>query len=425
MATQLFLRAQASQMPVTQLPWAGPGTHIDTSGSWVADTLSTTRGSGAANSQHSTTPGGSVTLDGMMGISRPLSAAATISGSVTFNIWADENSMNANVQLRGTLYKLAPDGTMTLIVAADRGVELGFSGSALNNWSATPGAGVSMAKGDCLLLLLSIKSAPATTMASGFLVNIASDSPTGAVAGDSYVSTTENLTFAADPAGTILYPTTTTSDIATADDDRKLAFSRGNGSATADRVATAGPVSPMQFQMSGTNVRWYSPQLQATTLSGAVDAKMRYMVSIAGGQATMVVELIKRTAGGTETTLAKGGDCANGLNQSTESTAFGIRLAVPDTAIADGDRLGLIVYIDDSARSVMGGSSTVYLWYNGVAAAGSGDTYLTFSQTLAELVTNDRTYAATLTGGGTIVYASAKAGGIPAGNRQYRQLIPH
>src|SRR5688500_5334042 len=65
---------------------------------------------------------------------RPLDAV-TISGTVTFNIWASESAMAANAGLRVQVDGYSGDGTTHrgTIVASSHGTELG-TGSAAMNW---------------------------------------------------------------------------------------------------------------------------------------------------------------------------------------------------------------------------------------------------------------------------------------------------
>src|SRR5262245_21665480 len=83
----------------------------------------------------------------------PVSSSVTISGSITFNFWCSESSMNANATAECIVSKVAPDGTVTQIIDSEFGTEFGTS-SAVANWSPTPGAGVTLNVGDCLLINL-------------------------------------------------------------------------------------------------------------------------------------------------------------------------------------------------------------------------------------------------------------------------------
>ena len=55
-----------------------------------------------------------------------------------------------------------------------------------------------------------------------------------------------------------------------------------------------------------------------------------------------------------------------------------------DLAITNGQRLRIRVYTDDTSSAAMAASQTVTLYYAGTSGGASGDTYITFPQTLTE-----------------------------------------
>lgn len=100
-------------------------------------------------------------------LSPPLSADVTISGAITANLYAFENNMSANVAINFVVDKVsATDGTVTQIVKSARTTELGTS-SSLQSFSATPGAGVSVNRGDRLRVRV-FGDDSTSSMASGF-----------------------------------------------------------------------------------------------------------------------------------------------------------------------------------------------------------------------------------------------------------------
>jgi hypothetical protein len=318
-------------------------------------------------------------------VSDPLSAGFTISGTVTFNLWMFESSMNANAGAKCNVYQMkGSDGTLTQIVSSAKGVELGFSGAAtVQNWTAAP-TSTAMSKGD--RLFIQVRFTDVGTMAAGFSVTFDHDGATG-VDGDSYVQFNENLTFStAAAAGTVLYLTNAASDISTADDDRASDFSRGSGSTTAAVTVGAGPISPTQLQRSGTNVRWYSPQIAATTLQGPIALNIRAYDTTAGNFANFAVKVFTRTAGGAETDRAYGLIDWGGNAPTTDSNAnFSIEfiLGCADVSLSDGDRIGVVVYADDSAVNNIA-ASTPTISYSGTSGGAAGDTWLQFTSTFSQ-----------------------------------------
>jgi hypothetical protein len=348
----------------------------------------TTQGAAGTPENHSgnTTNGPADFLLGAW-ISDPLSADFTISGTVTFNFWMLENNMSANVGAKGVVKRVAAStGALSTIVSSAKGTELGFSGSTtVQNWTAAPSS-TPMTKGD--RIWIEVRYTDVGTMATGFSCRVDYDTAAG-TAGDSWVQFTENLTFAtAAASGTVIYPTDAASDISTSDDDRLADFARGSGSVIASVVTGNGPISPIQLQRSGTNVRWYTPQLSTTTLQGPIALNLRAYSSSAGVNSSVAVKVIKRTAGGTETDLAYGLLCWGGTLAATDTTVNagagdGFILGCADTRLADGDRLGILVYTDDACTNNCS-TATTRLSYSGTSASAAGDTWLQFNSTLTE-----------------------------------------
>ena len=141
--------------------------------------------------------------------SAPLDADVTIAGAITFNIWAYESSMSANITAQARLEKVdGATGAITLIHQTVRVSELGTS-SAAQNWVETPAAGVLVKRGDRLRYRM-FGDDGGGNMASGYYFYHFYDGPAGAD-GDSWFQLTENLTFVSEPAGTTVYPLNTPS----------------------------------------------------------------------------------------------------------------------------------------------------------------------------------------------------------------------
>jgi hypothetical protein len=173
---------------------------------WIPVALSEVRGAGALTTATptvvGTTNGVEVQQSGFnpnVWYSGPLSADFTISGVITFNLWAFEGTMNANAGINAQIEKIdGATGAITLIVKSAFATELGTSGTA-NNFTATPGAGVLCHRGDRLRVRVFAKDAGGTMAVDQFSFTYAGT--TAAASGDSFITFTENLTFetAGDP----------------------------------------------------------------------------------------------------------------------------------------------------------------------------------------------------------------------------------
>lgn len=212
MATKLFFRATASDWQTGNLD-----NNLRAAGYyWDARSLALTAGSAKVDVVTATVAGPTPGIEvgtpasslGYVWYSPPLGAAATISGVITCNIWANESSNSANTAINAVIEKVdGTTGAITAIAQTARTTELGTS-KAVQNFTVTPGAGVAMKKGDRLRVRI-FGDDSSQNMGTGFTFTVGFDGPTNAADGDTYITFTENLTLASEPAGTTVYPTAT------------------------------------------------------------------------------------------------------------------------------------------------------------------------------------------------------------------------
>lgn len=179
---------------------------------WAPMQLSTARGASSAGSDATPTvagptPGQEIRYGSKHAewISPPLAADVTISGTITFNLWAMESSMNANVAINAALWRLTPQGAFgAQLLQSAQTAELG-TGFAPFNFNVLPSS-TAFTKGDRLYLI--VFGDDAGTMAAGFTFSLTFGGATPGSNGDSYVTFADTLSFySADPDGTVLYPT--------------------------------------------------------------------------------------------------------------------------------------------------------------------------------------------------------------------------
>lgn len=409
MATQMFLRDSRT--------FAGLRGAVDASisgggnqGFAIRDLL-TTRGAAAVTSPNvgtlaGPTSGQEITFTSSGGatfgefISPPLAAGATISGTVTFNIRMSENSMSANVGPQVIIERLnSTMGVVSTVINSEHGTETGTT-ETLHNWTGTP-TSTTFAKGDRIRVRVCGNDAGGN-MAAGFTYAAYYNGPTAAASGDAYVTFNENLTFqTTDPTGTTLYPTTTAITDITADDDREMWTSRGSGTSSATGTSATGPMTPSQFQISGTNVSWFTRGLTAFTLAGLVKINVRGSEDTAAANASIRAELaIVDNDGTNAVTWAASGIAAEEL--TTSEAAYTIYLAGADTAVANNQRLRIRFFVDDAQLNATNLHS-ITLNYAGTSGGASGDTFLTLEQTVTEFV----------------------PGGAPPPPRKDRRIVPN
>lgn len=317
-------------------------------------------------------------------ITPPLSADVTISGTVTFNIAANESNMSANATIGGSLYRIDSQGLPTLIVRASYSTELGTT-SAIRNWTGSP-TSTNMKIGDRLLLVLWIDDGSGVTMATGYTVQITTDA---AGADGSRIDTSETLSFKeAAPTGTQYYLRSTASDISGA---KALSTTQGSGTATAAKSTAAGPITYPGTQWTetagGTAIEWFTPQLQAVTLSGVVEITLGstgylYQYLIVGGDPNdaVVLEVAVCSSTGTLVSVFARSYFYNPADGSTTPVTYYVSGA--GVALSDGQRLRFRLYHQDAYYpNTQASGTTRTLRYDGT---GSYASLLRFEQTLSE-----------------------------------------
>ena len=388
------------------------------SSGWISMALSPSRGNGVGSEQVVTVLGpvsglevGAATPLPAVWYSPPLASSVTISGSITWNLWADQNSGIANATIGGILEVVnGATGAFTEIDRATYGPELVIDaggGSDPCNFSETPGAGVLCNKGDRLRVRVYADDATAVTMAASFQVGFDYAADMVGSRGDSWVGLNETITFVSEPAGTQMFLTNAASAVSTASVDLEARPSRGSGVVTGDTTQVAGWTSPLQATSTGggTVIDWFTRPLGAFTLSGAARVNARTQISSGTGTSGSSVrcEIARVEADGSSATIW---GVANswpevGTSQAVQSFLVG----GDDLAVSDGQRLRLRFFFDDAGNYPMTNAlgNTALFYYSGTSGGASGDAYVTFSQTLTELV----------------------AGEMPPRSRQIPQLLAH
>lgn len=362
--------------------------------------LMTARGSALQSSTTSTVAGTTLGVEVIapitalpcQWISPPIDQDVTISGTITFNIWAAESSMNANVALNCIIERIGSDGAViSTIVKTARVTEVAVTTRAVNNFTASP-TSTNMLKGD--RIRIRIFGDDAGTMASGFSFTCGWNGDTAAADGDTYVTFTETFGFlTTDPTTTTIYPTTTASDIdpgGAGTDTNEAWTARGSGVTQARTNLVAGWTAPIQCTTSagGNFIEWYTKQLQAFTLAAPVLVNVRLISSTGSPHSAARLELaICDSAGSVLTTWAA---TSHPTQAGLSETVFNMYLAGDDTAVSDSNRLRLRFFLDDDASTAMLGTGghVTDVKYAGTSGGASGDTYLIFGQTLTEFVSS-------------------------------------
>ena len=320
-------------------------------------------------------------------ISPPLAADVTIAGTITFNMWGVENNMSANAAINCALYKIdGATGAMTQIIKTARTTELPTTAAA-QNFTGTP-TSTACKKGDRIMAVPFIDDAG--TMASGFTATFQYGSnATPNVTSDSWFEFTETFTFEETaPAGSTIYPTNTASDTGIGGTYLEAWTSRGAGVQSVGEPTSAGWADPLLWfggALDDEPFVWLTKQLAAFTLGGPVLCNIRAAESNAAANVSVRVQLSVVDSDGVSNEVVWA-VATSPLELGTSEAAQVFWLSGDDLAVADGRRIKIWVLGDDTATAPQASGNTRTLYWAGTTGGASGDTFLTFSQTLTEFV---------------------------------------
>jgi hypothetical protein len=190
-ATKIFLQDAGSDLdPGTDDEHALTLSQGAAAVTYTKNTVAGTVTPPTAATQFTKTAGGAVAT----WYSAPLTGV-TISGAISFNLWANESAVAANATVTAELYRADGKGNIisTITPATQSRAELGTTaGGIVQTWSPTV-TSTTLSNGDRLAIRVYIDDGSGVTMASGQTVSLYVGGLTAA-SGDSYVSVTESVT---------------------------------------------------------------------------------------------------------------------------------------------------------------------------------------------------------------------------------------
>src|SRR5215469_15127028 len=151
MSKQMYMTTQVAASTIT----GNPDAKLDgtTPAGWYYYGLSEVRGNAMSTYNINTVAGPTNGLETIVGalptewISEPLSAAFTIAGTITLNLWGLENNMSANAALNVAIDKISGvDNSITRIATSANATEMGTTAAAAN-FTVTP-TSTAVARGD-------------------------------------------------------------------------------------------------------------------------------------------------------------------------------------------------------------------------------------------------------------------------------------
>src|SRR6266496_549304 len=393
MATKAYLRVDQAD--------AGTGINntrlAGTNSGWVLRSLSLSPGSSAVSKLTDTVNGPTSGLEfGLASaddafpnewVSPPLAVGVTISGTITFNLWGLESNMANNAGFQVIVQRY--DSQMVLqetVVNSERGVELATA-AAVNSWTATPTSTV-FNKGDRIRVVVAVNDIGTMVAAAGG-ATLRVGGPTTGADGDSYIQFTEAITFASAPAGSQLFLTDLNSTVSAGSATEKdLWTDRGSGVVQSITNSSTGWHSPTQITASagGTALEWFSRQLNAFTLAGIISFNLRVSTTTST-LPSFRVEVAICNADGSLISIWGAVTFPNySPLVSTTETAFTINVSGADIAIADGQRIRVRIYEDDSSHIADAAGALLNIFYAGTSVAATGDSYVTLPQAVTEFI---------------------------------------
>jgi len=257
MATQLFLISTIGGDPGSDYSTGNNDARLNgTTSGWVNKRLGTGRIGSQTSHGTLTVAGPTNGVEVAVGtatvafISAPLDADVTISGSITWNLWASESNMAANASINGILEVIdGATGAITLIDKTARTIELGTSAAAAN-FAETPAAGIACKRGDRLRARVfgdDTTGGGSGDMVSGHSFDFFYSALSEGVLGDSYLTLTEDLTFVSEPAGSQIFLTDTAGLGETVSD---TGFTAGGTYENVDRSGAAAWSNPSNAAVS-------------------------------------------------------------------------------------------------------------------------------------------------------------------------------
>ncbi|MGD9641917.1 MAG: fibronectin type III domain-containing protein [Elusimicrobiales bacterium] len=172
------------------------------------------------------------------------------------------------------------------------------------------------------------------------------------------------------------------------DDERRLNRTRGSVLADYTKLTLVGPVTPptaatqMTKASGGTAMVWYTDPLDEVTISGNVTFNLWGRESNKFANAGFTAELLRASASGAIQSVIATVTTPVSELATTAAVRNWVRTPAP-TALANGERLALRVYIDDAGQNMTALARTVTLTIDGPTAGANGDSWFRTTESLA------------------------------------------
>lgn len=180
----------------------------------------------------------------------------------------------------------------------------------------------------------------------------------------------------------LVTPTSDVTDDASFVERTATIGTRGTGSTFLGTNTVAGPTAGLQVTngQGSLPVYWYSPRLNAVTISGTVTLNIWGFESSMNANAGYHVRLDRVSSTGVFISTILDSDRA--VEMATAVSVHNWTVTPTSTTLASGDRLRITVFLDDAGGNMASGFQ-VQTHFNGTSAGATGDTYVRVTETLS------------------------------------------
>lgn len=150
------------------------------------------------------------------------------------------------------------------------------------------------------------------------------------------------------------------------------------------------------YSSGGTAVAFYSLPLTGVTISGNITVNIRALESSASANACVGIQIDRVDSSGTfiSTIVANQAVTGTELGTTDGATSGSATLTPTSTTLATGDRIKVTLFVKAATSLTMGGPFTVSFDLDGPTSPGSGDTFVTFTETLTSSAPTASAYIA-------------------------------
>jgi len=164
----------------------------------------------------------------------------------------------------------------------------------------------------------------------------------------------------------------------------RCSTSRGSTATNVTVTSVAGPTNGVEVGFASGPIEWLSPPLAAgVTISGSITFNIRakHAGTDANAAPRVVIERVDKTGAIVSTVIS---DAITTVELTGSEAAYNWSNTPTSTTFAEGDRIRIRVAFDDSfggAQAQVTGQ-TLTFYFSGPTAAATGDSYVTFTETL-------------------------------------------